>query len=82
MILYMDIHIAHTYTHTSERCMCVIKKQVIYQYVMVNLDDSMCVHARKISLRAVTLRILCLVPLYWWAEVECYGGELAWLCWS
>lgn len=56
------------------------QKQVIYQYVMVNLDDSMCVHARKISLRAVSLRILCLVPLYLWAEVGQYGGELAWLC--
>ena len=82
MILYMDIHIAYTYTHTSEGCMCAIKKQVIYQYVMVNLDDSMCVHASKMSLRAVSLRILCPVPLNWWAEVECYGGELAWLCWS
>ena len=48
--------------------MCVIKEQVTYQYVMVNLDDSMCVHARRmLSLRTVSLRILRPdVPLDWW----------------
>lgn len=71
MILCMYSHI----THTSEGCMCVIKEQVTCEYVVVNLDDSMCVHARRmVSLRAVNLRIQCPVSLDWWAEVKCYGN--------
>lgn len=30
------------------------------------------------SLRAMSLRVLCPVPLGLWAEVECYGNGLAW----
>lgn len=82
IILRIYAHITHT-THTSVGCKCLIKEKFKFEYVLVNLDDSMCVHARRmLSLRAMSLRILRPIPLSWGAEVNCYGYGLAWLCWG